>query len=160
MKNLNNFPNPVLINNNMDYDNSSFDIIFENFSYENDLLKLNLKYELECDSLTEFIKEGKAKVIDVIRLTYSTVFLLENGEVYVTGSNTYGQFGNGTRQDSNVPVKANITDVKEIIAGGNHIVAIKNDNSVWSWGAGGQGQLWNAKIGDELLPVPAYELAR
>ena len=63
MKNLNNFPNPVLINNNMDYDNSSFDIIFENFSYDNDLLKLNLKYELECDSLTEFIKEGKAKVI-------------------------------------------------------------------------------------------------
>lgn len=63
MKNLNNFPNPVLLNNNMDYNNSSFDIIFENFSYDNDLLKLNLKYELECDSLAEFIKEGKAKVI-------------------------------------------------------------------------------------------------
>lgn len=63
MKNLNNFPNPVLLNNNMDYDNSSFDIIFENFSYDNDLLKLNLKYELECNSLTELIKEGKAKVI-------------------------------------------------------------------------------------------------
>lgn len=63
MKNLNNFPNPVLINNNMDYDNSTFDIIFENSSIENDLLKLNLKYEIECNSLTEFIKEKKAKVI-------------------------------------------------------------------------------------------------
>ena len=63
MKNLNNFPNPVLINNNMDYDNSSFDIIFENSSIDNDLLKLNLKYELDCGSLAEFVKEEKAKVI-------------------------------------------------------------------------------------------------
>lgn len=63
MKNLNNFPNPVLINNNMDYDNSSFDIIFENSSYDNDLLKLNLKYELDCCSLADFVKEEKSKVI-------------------------------------------------------------------------------------------------
>ena len=104
--------------------------------------------------------EDKSKVIDVWTMNSSVAFLLENGEVYVSGSNTYGQFGNGTRNDSNVPVKANIEDVKEIIAGGNHIVAITNGNSVWSWGAGGQGQLGNAKIGDELLPAPAYELAR
>ena len=63
MKNLNNFPNPVLINNSLDYDNSTFDVILENSSIDNDLLKLNLKYEIECNSLAEFIKEGKAKVI-------------------------------------------------------------------------------------------------
>ena len=63
MKNLNNFPNPVLINNNMDYDNSSFDIILENSSIDNDLLKLNLKYELDCGGLAEFVKEEKAKAI-------------------------------------------------------------------------------------------------
>ena len=63
MKNLNNFPNPVLINNNMDYNDSTFDVILENFSIDNDLLKLNLKYEIECNSLAEFIKEEKAKVI-------------------------------------------------------------------------------------------------
>ncbi len=63
MKNLNNFPNPVLINNSLDYDNSTFDVILENSSIDNDLLKLNLKYEIECNSLAEFIKEEKAKVI-------------------------------------------------------------------------------------------------
>lgn len=63
MKNLNNFPNPVLINNNMDYNDSAFDVILENSSIDNDLLKLNLKYEIECNSLAEFIKEEKAKVI-------------------------------------------------------------------------------------------------
>lgn len=63
MKNLNNFPNPVLINNSLDYDNSTFDVILENSSIDNDLLKLNLKYEIECNSLAEFIKEGKAKAI-------------------------------------------------------------------------------------------------
>ena len=63
MKNLNNFPNPVLINNNMDYNDSTFDVILETSSIDNDLLKLNLKYEIECNSLAEFIKEGKAKAI-------------------------------------------------------------------------------------------------
>lgn len=63
MKNLNNFPNPVLINNNMDYNDSTFDVILENSSIDNDLLKLNFKYEIECNSLVEFIKEEKAKVI-------------------------------------------------------------------------------------------------
>ena len=63
MKNLNNFPNPVLINNNMDYNDSTFDVILENSSIDNDLLKLNLKYEIECNSLAEFVKEGKVKVI-------------------------------------------------------------------------------------------------
>lgn len=63
MKNLNNFPNPVLINNNMDYNDSAFDVILENSSIDNDLLKLNLKYEIECNSLAEFIKEEKVKVI-------------------------------------------------------------------------------------------------
>ena len=63
MKNLNNFPNPVLINNNMDYNDSTFDVILENSSIDNDLLKLNFKYEIECNSLAEFIKEEKAKVI-------------------------------------------------------------------------------------------------
>ena len=63
MKNLNNFPNPILINNNMDYANSTFDIILENTSIDNDLLKLSVKHEIECNSLTELIKEEKAKVI-------------------------------------------------------------------------------------------------
>lgn len=63
MKNLNNFPNPVLINNNMDYNNSAFDILLENSIIDNDLLKLNLSYKIECSSLAEFIKEKKAKAI-------------------------------------------------------------------------------------------------
>lgn len=81
MKNLNNFPNPVLINNNMDYNDSTFDIILENFSIDNDLLKLNLKYEIECSSLAEFIKEGKAKAIIKIQSVgtpYREIFEFDN----------------------------------------------------------------------------------
>ena len=81
MKNLNNFPNPVLINNNMDYNDSTFDVILENFSIDNDLLKLNLKYEIECSSLAEFIKEGKAKVIIKIQSVgtpYREIFEFDN----------------------------------------------------------------------------------
>lgn len=81
MKNLNNFPNPVLINNSMDYNDSTFDVILENFSIDNDLLKLNLKYEIECSSLAEFIKEGKAKAIIKIQSVgtpYREIFEFDN----------------------------------------------------------------------------------
>lgn len=81
MKNLNNFPNPILINNNMDYNNSTFDIVLGNSSIENDLLKLNVKYEIECNSLAEFIKAGKAKVIIKIQSVgtpYRKIFEFED----------------------------------------------------------------------------------
>ena len=103
--------------------------------------------------------EDKGKVIDVQALQNNTIYLLENGDVYMTGQNSYGQLGNGTREDSNVPVKVDISDVKEIYAGLNHVVAIKNDNTVWAWGSGQYGQLGTGKVQDELTPAPAYQLA-
>ena len=93
MKNLNNFPNPVLINNNMDYNDSTFDVILENFSIDNDLLKLNLKYEIECSSLAEFIKEGKAKAIIKIQSVgtpYREIFEFDNKRellIYINKNN-------------------------------------------------------------------------
>lgn len=144
MKNLNNFPNPVLINNNMDYDNSSFDIIFENFSYENDLLKLNLKYELECDSLTEFIKEGKAKVIIKIQSVgtpYREIF----------------EFGG--KQEMHINIKKN--DLAKKISIEGYVIAsdnIKNFHHSELNELFFRSQIFDIRKGDILALHPGYSL--
>lgn len=144
MKNLNNFPNPVLINNNMDYDNSSFDIIFENFSYENDLLKLNLKYELECDSLTEFIKEGKAKVIIKIQSVgtpYREIF----------------EFGG--KQEMHINIKKN--DLAKKISIEGYVIAsdnIKNFHPSELNELFFRSQIFDIRKGDILALHPGYSL--
>lgn len=144
MKNLNNFPNPVLINNNMDYDNSSFDIIFENFSYENDLLKLNLKYELECDSLTEFIKEGKARVIIKIQSVgtpYREIF----------------EFGG--KQEMHINIKKN--DLAKKISIEGYVIAsdnIKNFHPSELNELFFRSQIFDIRKGDILALHPGYSL--
>lgn len=144
MKNLNNFPNPVLINNNMDYDNSSFDIIFENFSYDNDLLKLNLKYELECDSLTEFIKEGKAKVIIKIQSVgtpYREIF----------------EFGG--KQEMHINIKKN--DLAKKISIEGYVIAsdnIKNFHPSELNELFFRSQIFDIRKGDILALHPGYSL--
>ncbi len=73
---------------------------------------------------------------------YSFV-LLYNGDLYATGNNDYGQFGNGTTISSNnwnnmEPVA---TDVIDVAAGDDHSLIIKTDGRVYASGYNGQGQL-------------------
>ena len=82
MKNLNNFPNPILLNNNLDYTDSKFDIILENSIIDKDLLKLIVMYELNCKSLSNYINEKKAKAIIKIQslgTPYRKIFEFTNG---------------------------------------------------------------------------------
>ncbi|MNP12754.1 Regulator of chromosome condensation (RCC1) repeat protein [compost metagenome] len=105
--------------------------------------------------------DGKSKVVDISVGDNFIVYLLENGEVYTSGNNSYGQFGNGTKTTSNTPLKANISDVKSISAGASHVVVVKNDNTAWSYGKGSHGQLGNGRTAQDIVtPQRAYELEK
>ena len=144
MKNLNNFPNPVLINNNMDYNDSTFDVILENSSIDNDLLKLNLKYEIECNSLAEFIKEEKAKVIIKIQSVgtpYREIF----------------EFGN--KRELLISINKNNLAKKISIEG--YIIAsdnIKNFHPAELNELFFKSQIFNIRKGDILALHPGYSL--
>lgn len=144
MKNLNNFPNPVLINNNMDYNDSTFDVILENSSIDNDLLKLNLKYEIECSSLAEFIKEGKAKAIIKIQSVgtpYREIF----------------EFGN--KRELLISINKNNLAKKISIEG--YIIAsdnIKNFHPAELNELFFKSQIFNIRKGDILALHPGYSL--
>lgn len=144
MKNLNNFPNPVLINNNMDYNDSTFDVILENFSIDNDLLKLNLKYEIECSSLAEFIKEGKAKAIIKIQSVgtpYREIFEFDNKRELLICINK-----------NNLAKKMSIEGY--IIASDN----IKNFHPAELNELFFKSQIFNIRKGDILALYPGYSL--
>lgn len=63
------------------------------------------------------------------------------------GKNEYGELGNGTNEESLIPVQVkidestNLTNVIKISAGTNHVLALTKDGKVYSWGANGYGNL-------------------
>jgi hypothetical protein len=85
--------------------------------------------------------------------------LKDDGTVWAWGYNGYGQLGNGTNTDSNVPVQVSgLTGITAIAWGGSHSLALKNDGTVWAWGYNGYGQLGNGTNTDSNLPVQVSSL--
>lgn len=85
------------------------------------------------------IKQAKniTDVIDIRAGKNHVVALKSNGEVYVTGSNLYGELGqnntNIRKTDEFIKVE-NIDKVVKIAAGDSHNIAIKEDGTVYTWG--------------------------
>lgn len=58
------------------------------------------------------------------------------------GYNKFGQLGDGTTEDSGVPIQsAGASGIKSIADGFAHSIALKSDGTVWSWGSDFYGQL-------------------
>jgi alpha-tubulin suppressor-like RCC1 family protein len=86
-----------------------------------------------------------------------SVLLSNNGTVWAWGFDMQGQCGD--KQVSNdtimqlAPVKAEISDIKSVSAGDAFTIALKDDGTVWAWGANTFGQLGTAING--FHPIPA-----
>ena len=84
----------------------------------------------------------------------STIILKEDGTVWATGRNHYGQLGNGTTTDSNKPVQVKIdentylTNVRKISTSNYYTVALTTNGEVYAWGDNGSEQLGqgNSKV--------------
>jgi alpha-tubulin suppressor-like RCC1 family protein len=74
---------------------------------------------------------------------YHSLFLEDNGSLWSMGRNNYGQLGCGTNASTgtNQPQQIVGSNVTSIAAGINHSLFLKNDGSLWSMGANGNGQL-------------------
>lgn len=78
-------------------------------------------------------------IIDIAGGASHSLALKSDGTVWSWGVNTNGELGDGNKGILNyktTPVQAiKITDVKAISAGVNFSLALKNDGTVWGWGA-------------------------
>ena len=77
------------------------------------------------------------------------------GALWTWGRNYAGQLGNGTTEDSHVPIRiGEDSDWVAVSAGDHHSVVMKRDGSLWAWGYNHFGQLGIGTTEDAHSPVP------
>gem|GEM_PF-2254638 len=80
--------------------------------------------------------------------------LRSDGTVWAWGHNDYGQLGDGTRANRNIPVQVpGLTDVTAVAAGADHSLALRSDGTVWAWGRNTSGQLGDGTTTGRSTPV-------
>lgn len=76
----------------------------------------------------------------------------QNGRCLAWGNNYYGQIGNGSQQDTGIPVVV-ATNCKAITAGRWHALAVQNDGTLLAWGLNNMGQLGSSNSWMYLKPT-------
>ncbi len=82
--------------------------------------------------------------------------LSATGRVYAWGAGGYGQLGNGSTTDSNVPVEVGLLTSMRIVAiaaGGAHSLALSATGQVYAFGENGDGQLGTGTLSTDV-PIP------
>lgn len=102
---------------------------------------------------------GLSGVIAVAGGGFHSLALNSDNKVWGWGLNGSGQIGQdtSTTPHSTIPVEmTSISGVTKIAAGGHHSVALKSDNTVWTWGDNSDGQLGNnsTTTTNSYTPVP------
>lgn len=108
--------------------------------------------ELKPKELTVIRGEG------ISRVTCGTDFtgLLNEteGRLFTFGNGEAGQLGHGERGLCLEPSVVPLDNVKEVAAGGAHMLALTKDGQAWSWGWGEDGRLGHGATEDFLKPEP------
>ncbi|TGL37819.1 chromosome condensation regulator [Leptospira perdikensis] len=95
-------------------------------------------------------------IIQVIAGSDHSAALTKSGDVYVWGKDQYGNLGDGVigtaTEVNHTPKKVNsLSGIVHIATGRDHILALKNDGTVYAWGLAASGQLG---IGGSGSPSP------
>ncbi len=83
---------------------------------------------------------------------YHTLVLREDGSLWATGGNYYGQLGDGTTQDKGALVKIGDGYVS-IAAGQWHSAAVRSDGSLWAWGYNARGGVGTGTTSERAPPT-------
>ena len=104
--------------------------------------------------------KGK-NIVDVHNYGYRIIAKDSNGKLYSWGWNDYGQLGNGTTDDSSMPIC--ISDIENsplkekkivnIYTGDDTIIAKDSDGKLYSWGRNNFGQLGNGTTENSSMPI-------
>lgn len=85
---------------------------------------------------------------------YQTLALKSDGTVWTWGYNNYGQLGNGTTTNSNVPIQVpGLSQIVDVGAGLSFSLAVDASGNVYAWGRNNFGQLGNGTYNNSSVPV-------
>ncbi|MBP1309299.1 alpha-tubulin suppressor-like RCC1 family protein/ubiquitin [Paenibacillus sp. 1182] len=88
---------------------------------------------------------------------YHTLIVKYDGTLWGWGDNESGQVGDGTYNKPSEPVQSwpnLLSDVKSAAAGYKFSLVLKNDGTLWSWGANDRGQLGIGNTNNQYKPQP------
>ncbi len=102
-----------------------------------------------------------AELVTLKALGNHALALASDETVRAWGYNSSGQLGDGTTTGRFTPVQVKdlndptgfLTDVKDIAAGNEHSLALKNDGTVWAWGDNKFGRLGDGTTNQHPMPV-------
>jgi alpha-tubulin suppressor-like RCC1 family protein len=83
---------------------------------------------------------------------WHSLILKQDGSVWSTGDNRFGQLGDGTLNNTNQFEKIMATGAAAVAAGGWHSLILKADGSVWSMGNNEYGQLGDGTTNNASQP--------
>ncbi|WP_162055944.1 RCC1 domain-containing protein [Pontibacter pamirensis] len=93
--------------------------------------------------------------------SYHSSGVSADGKTYTWGVNWYGQLGNGSTTNANVPQDISARIGKAVVSVANgyaHTLALASDGTVYAWGHGGSGQLGNGTNSISYVPVQVSNL--
>ena len=84
-----------------------------------------------------------------------TAAIKTGGTLWACGYNEYGQLGDGTNANKNVPTQesTHAADWKTVCAGYGHTMAIKNDGTLYAWGENVYGSLGDGTNNGKTSPT-------
>jgi len=99
-------------------------------------------------------------IVAVAAGDFHSLALRDDGTVWAWGKNDFGQLGNNTMIDSNIPVQVvgpggagYLSEIVAIAADGWHSLALKSNGTVWTWGRNEYGQLGDNTTFDRTYPL-------
>lgn len=99
---------------------------------------------------------NQLKCVVAIAAGYTTSFALKaDGTVVGWGREFYGEFGNGPGlivTKNPVPV-AQLSQVRDIVCGNHHVLAVREDGTVWGWGRNIEGELGDGTFDQRDTPI-------
>ena len=75
------------------------------------------------------------------------------GYLYAWGQNTFGQLGDGTKNQTSTPTKIGDKKWKSLSLGRSAVAAIDDEGFLYTWGAGTDGILGNNSTKEKLIPT-------
>lgn len=108
------------------------------------------------DTLVEVKLPAGVTATAVAAGLFNSLAIGSDGNVYAWGENTYGELGNGTTTDSDMPLKVSLPSgfvPAKIYAYAYNDFAIGTDGSLYAWGSNGQGQFGLGNTTDQPTPV-------
>ena len=86
---------------------------------------------------------------------YKQSYAIKNdGTLWAWGYNLYGQLGDGSTSNKNIPTQIGTEqDWQSISSGTHHTIGIKSNGTIWAWGRNNNGQLGDGTTISKYTPI-------